>query len=152
SPEGARPDALLLERCAGAEALGFQIELACNGKFGRLPQPYQTVEPVVLDRCQIARFDHRAWALQHDLEVLRSLEADADHGLDPTWAGELLRELNRFCNVWDEDRESWDEAERILAALYTRRNASTTHELSAIGHAHIDTAWLWPLAETYRKV
>ena len=25
------------------------------------------------------------------------------------------------------------------------------HELSAIGHAHIDTAWLWPLAETYRK-
>src|SRR6185503_7711361 len=24
-------------------------------------------------------------------------------------------------------------------------------ELSAIGHAHIDTAWLWPLAETVRK-
>ena len=28
---------------------------------------------------------------------------------------------------------------------------TVTHELSAIGHAHIDTAWLWPLAETYRK-
>ena len=25
------------------------------------------------------------------------------------------------------------------------------HELSAIGHAHIDTAWLWPIAETHRK-
>ena len=23
--------------------------------------------------------------------------------------------------------------------------------MAAIGHAHIDTAWLWPLAETYRK-
>ncbi len=25
------------------------------------------------------------------------------------------------------------------------------HELSAVGHGHIDTAWLWPVAETYRK-
>ena len=25
------------------------------------------------------------------------------------------------------------------------------HEITAIGHAHIDTAWLWPLEETYRK-
>ena len=25
------------------------------------------------------------------------------------------------------------------------------HELSAIGHAHLDTAWLWPIEESYRK-
>ena len=35
--------------------------------------------------------------------------------------------------------------------MLDRRNATITHELSAIGHAHIDTAWLWPIAETYRK-
>ena len=32
------------------------------------------------------------------------------------------------------------------------RNAGSAHEVTAIGHAHIDTAWLWPLAETRRKV
>ena len=38
-----------------------------------------------------------------------------------------------------------------MAPLLERRNATVTHELSAIGHAHLDTAWLWPLAESYRK-
>ncbi|WP_234386560.1 alpha-mannosidase [Streptomyces sp. ERV7] len=28
----------------------------------------------------------------------------------------------------------------------------TAHRISAVGHAHIDSAWLWPLRETVRKV
>jgi alpha-mannosidase len=152
SPDGARPDALLLDAAAGGERLELRVELACNGMFGQLPRPYESLEPVVLDRCQIARFDRRAWKLHHDFDVLRALEADWQNGLDPTWAGELLSELNRVCNVWvDDDRSTWDEAEAILAALLRRRNGSSVHELSAIGHAHLDTAWLWPIEESYRK-
>ena len=153
SHEGPRPDALLIEHAAGGEQLDLRIELACNGKFGQIDRRYSTVEPVVLDRCQIARFDEQAWQLHHDFDVLRRLEADAVNGLDPTWAGELLSELNRFCNVWVEtDRGTWDEAADILQRLLLRRNGSVVHELSAIGHAHIDTAWLWPLEETHRKL
>ena len=152
SPDGARPSAMVLASAAGGERLDLRVELACNGLFGELPRPYAALEPVVLDRCQIARFDERAWRLHHDFDVLRRLEADHAQGLDPTWAGELLSELNRVCNVWSEDdRGTWDEAEAILARLLDRRNATVTHELSAIGHAHLDTAWLWPIAETYRK-
>ena len=33
-----------------------------------------------------------------------------------------------------------------------KRQAEGTHEISAIGHAHIDSAWLWPVRETRRKV
>ena len=137
----------------GGERLDLRVELACNGKFGELPRPYASLEPVVLDRCRIARFDRRAWDLHHDFDVLRRLEADAVNGLDESWAGELLAELNRFCNVWvEDDRSTWDEGEAILKALLAHRNGSHVHELSAIGHAHIDTAWLWPLAETQRKM
>ena len=57
SPDGARPDALLLDPAAGGERLELRVELACNGMFGQLPRPYESLEPVVLDRCQIARFD-----------------------------------------------------------------------------------------------
>jgi len=151
SPDGARPDALLLDRCRGGEQLDLRIEMACNGTFGRLAGPYESLQPVVLDRALIARFDDRAWSLFHDLDVLRRLEADAANGLDPAWAGLLLQELNRFCNVWDEDPATWDEAAAILARLYQQRNGGVVHRLSAIGHAHLDTAWLWPLAETCRK-
>jgi alpha-mannosidase len=35
--------------------------------------------------------------------------------------------------------------------LLDARNATIAHELSAIAHAHLDTAWLWPLDETRRK-
>ena len=30
-------------------------------------------------------------------------------------------------------------------------NGSTAPTMYAFGHAHIDVAWLWPLAETERK-
>jgi alpha-mannosidase len=130
----------VLTASAEAGPLEAQVELACNGLFGA------QASPVELERCELALFDSGAWELYFDFETLRALENDA--GLDPSLAGELRSELNRFCNVWEHDR---DEARQILHALYERRNGTRAHELAAIGHAHLDTAWLWPLAETYRK-
>ena len=41
-------------------------------------------------------------------------------------------------------------AEALREAL-RKKNGGSAHEISAVGHAHIDTAWLWPLRETIRK-
>ncbi|HZT91319.1 MAG TPA: glycoside hydrolase family 38 C-terminal domain-containing protein [Gaiellaceae bacterium] len=131
---GERPEAMLVAAAAGGERVEARLELACNGMFGR------TSHPAELVRCELAPFDADAWRLYHDFETLRALAAD--ERLDPAWTGRLRSELNRFCNEWDP---------AILAALYEQRNASHGHRLFAVGHAHIDTAWLWPLAETYRK-
>jgi len=112
--------------------VAFQVELACNGLFGA------QAAPVELTRCELGRFDPEAWTLAHDFELLRQLELEAE----PAWSAVLRRELERFCDERDP---------AILAALYEHRNATHAHEVVAVGHAHIDTAWLWPLAETYRK-
>jgi alpha-mannosidase len=127
-------DAVLARAAAGGEQIELEVELACNGLFGRQQLPFE------LHRAEIGRFDPDAWRLWLDFETLRALAVEP--GLDASWAGELLSELNRFCNEGDP---------AILAALHERRNASTAHELAALGHAHLDTAWLWPLAETRRK-
>jgi len=129
-----RPDATVLEHARGGERVELALELACNGLFGQQEAPPEVV------LCQLARFDEDAWRLFHDFDVLRALEAS--DSLEPGWAGHLRAELNRFCNKQDP---------AILAELYEHRNGTRAHEISAIGHAHIDTAWLWPLAETYRK-
>ena len=129
-----RPEATLIRKAQGGERLELALELACNGLFGQLDTPPEVT------RCQIALFDEEAWRLYHDFEFLRALEASDT--LEPGWAGRLRAELNRFCNEQDT---------AILAALYQHHNGTRVHEISAIGHAHIDTAWLWPLAETYRK-
>jgi len=153
---GDRPDAVLLKQARGGETLHFQIEMACNGKFGIIGNPHSwTLSHYVLEQCDIAVFDPLAWEIYHDFHVLQELEATIQKigGFnDRTWGGFLLAEINRFVNAMDvDDRKSWPEAHSILKTLYKNHNGSIVHELSAIGHAHIDTAWLWPLAETWRK-
>jgi alpha-mannosidase len=76
------------------------------------------------------------------LDGRRQLEAEP--ALEPAWAGLLLAELNRFCAVWDGGDQA--AAREILIALLAHGNAARVHRMTAIGHAHLDTAWLWPLA------
>ena len=43
-------------------------------------------------------------------------------------------------------------AREVLAPALAVRAADGVHTISAVGHAHIDSAWLWPIRETRRKV
>nr|MBA3330394.1 alpha-mannosidase [Actinomycetota bacterium] len=131
-------DAVLAERADAGAALPVEVELACNGLFGR------TEAPVELHRCELAVFDPQAWQLLHDFETLRALEAV--ESVDPSFAGVLRSELERFCDLWPGK-----DAHAILIGLLEHRNGTHAHEVAAIGHAHLDTAWLWPLAESHRK-
>jgi alpha-mannosidase len=164
-----RPAARLIQSAKGGEHLTFYIEVACNRAFGAREAGHPHTEPYALDACEIRRRDEDAWSLFHDYETLRELEADREPrqeprsfggvapklvrpALDTTWSGRLLHELNRVCNVLDpDDKATWPQAREILTGLLGARNGSVAHELSAIGHAHIDTAWLWPIEETRRK-
>jgi alpha-mannosidase len=151
-----RPEATIVASAAGGERIAFELEIACNDPFGAGVHgagpvaPYRSRPPFVLDRCELARFDPAAHRLLLDFAVLRALEAE--EGVDPAFAGELLAGLDDVATAWQpDDRATWDRAEAILAALYTRHAAGGPHELSAVGHAHLDTAWLWPLEESRRK-
>jgi alpha-mannosidase len=152
-----RPFATLVAAAAGGERLRCEVEIACNDPFGYGVEgegaagPYRTVSPFVLDACELARFDADAWRLLFDFAILRELERAA--GVDPALAGDLLAGLDAFCDAWSEgDRAGWARAGRILAELYERHAGGGPHELAAVGHGHIDTGWLWPLEETWRKV
>ncbi|MEI9991938.1 MAG: alpha-mannosidase [Rhizomicrobium sp.] len=164
-----RHTAPLTPAARGGETITLYIEIACNRAFGAAEAGHPATEAYQLIACDIGRFDPDAWSLFHDFDVLRQLEADREPpqtprstggvapklvrpALDTTWAGKLLHDLNRACNLIDpEDRTTWDAGRPILAGLLAARNGTVAHELTAIGHAHIDTAWLWPIEETRRK-
>ena len=66
---------------------------------------------------------------------------------------ELRYALNESVNEFDhDDPSSIKRAAGALRGVMRRRNGETVHTVSAVGHAHIDTAWLWPLRETIRKM
>ena len=135
-----RPEAMLFERAQGGDAVDVELELASNDPFGFGESGQGRELDFVLRRCELARFDREAWDVWCDFSLLAALESAP--GVDEAWAGELLAQLYAF--TVDGDR-------RRLAALLARGSGSLL-ELSAVGHAHLDTAWLWPLEETWRKL
>ena len=139
-PRQLRPDATLVDRAEGGERVAFALEIACNDPFGFGESGQGAAAAFQLVRCEIARFDADAWRLWHDVELLRALELEP--GIEPAWAGALLAELHAFTLDGDRGR-----LERLLA-----RPSGDLHRMSAIGHAHLDTAWLWPLEESWRKL
>ena len=44
-----------------------------------------------------------------------------------------------------------EKARAALALVHSIGNSQPVHLVTAVGHAHIDTAWLWPIRETKRK-
>ncbi|MDO5728762.1 MAG: glycoside hydrolase family 38 C-terminal domain-containing protein [Actinomycetaceae bacterium] len=102
-------------------------------------------------RAEVATFNHEAWDLYFDLEVLHGLARN----LDPTSTrrAQIVAALDRAASALNPANvlESADRARQILRPELERHAASSAHHLHAIGHAHIDCAWLWPLRETVRK-
>lgn len=104
-----------------------------------------------LVRAELAVRDSQVWGLLHDVEVLDQLM----HELDPAGPRrhEILRALERAADATDphDVPGSAAAARAELADVLSRPAHASAHRISAVGHAHIDSAWLWPLRETVRK-
>ncbi|MFG2598406.1 alpha-mannosidase [Streptomyces sp. NPDC048462] len=106
----------------------------------------------VLARMDLALFDENVWNLVQDLEVLGELMQELP--VDGARRWDLLRAVGRCLDTVDlQDVNGTAAAAREqLAAVLAAPAQPSAHRISAVGHAHIDSAWLWPLRETVRKV
>ena len=66
----------------------------------------------------------------------------------------ILRSLERAADVLDPDDAAGtaSAARAELAEVLASPAEASAHRIAAVGHAHIDSAWLWPVRETMRKV
>jgi len=91
-----------------------------------------------------------------DVETLIQLRDTLDP--DSLRLSKIDEALRQFTYVVDFELpldamlESVREGREILQPLLDCVNGSTTPEMFGFGHSHIDVAWLWPLAETERKM
>ena len=140
-----RPAYRLTKSAAGGEHLTLYVEMACNRLFG-----IEGGLRFILKQAEIAAFDRDAWDLLWDFKVIADMAVELPE--NSPRAGQALQAGNNIVNaVRLDDRATWAEGRRIAAAFYSAHNGDGQHNLSAVGYAHLDTAWLWPLAETHRK-
>ena len=105
-----------------------------------------------LGRVDIAKRDLTVWELIQDVDTLVGLV-----GVLPTSSvrrAEIVDALERMVDGMDPDDIAGTASlgREILSPTLASPSVASTLNVSAVGHAHIDCAWLWPARETVRKV
>ncbi|WP_230993572.1 alpha-mannosidase [Streptomyces endocoffeicus] len=105
-----------------------------------------------LRRAETAVFSPDVHALSCDLDVLGGLAAELGEEEPRRWR--LLRAIEESLDVYtaESPEASAREARTVLAPLLASPAHASAHRITAVGHAHMDSAWLWPLRETVRKL
>lgn len=142
-------------------SVGLVVEAGANpnmGEFMNNPTPAgdrltAPDEPVwTFGGAELVVRNDDVWHLWLDVEVLMGVMKE--HPEDSTLRATLLRTLERAADAVDacgvlEDAAA---ARDVLAPVIASGAGRSAQVMSAIGHAHIDSAWLWPIRETRRKV
>ena len=126
-----------------------------------LPEGGQFVDPLKegarrkLGKCTYGIWNEDAYQLYMDVDTLfRLLDVLDDTSLR---ASKICDALEQFTLIVDFEQDratrnaSYIKAREALRPYMQATNGSTMPVFYAVGNAHLDLAWCWPLAETYRK-
>ncbi len=122
---------------------------------GLYQDPLEEGRRRTLGVCTFGIWDEDAYQLYMDVQTLLGLLEVVD--LSSLRAAKIAEALEQFTLTVDfeQDREarqaSYREASAQLRPVMEAVNGSTQPVFYAIGNAHLDLAWLWPMAETHRK-
>lgn len=97
----------------------------------------------------MGRFNVEAWNLANDFEVLLSLLRTLPE--KSYRAVQLNMALNEAVSAYADDPANAAAARSCVAPQLAMRATDSALSTAAVGHAHIDTGWLWPVRETIRK-
>lgn len=152
----------IAETAAGDEPVELYLEAASNPVLLDYHPFLPTQEGDILTsskeplyrarRMDLAVFEPEVFDLSLDLEVLFELQAELP-ATSPRRM-RILQAMDDALDVLDLQHivETAGDARARLADVLAAPAEASAHRISAVGHAHIDSAWLWPVRETIRKV
>ncbi|CAH1250253.1 MAN2C1 [Branchiostoma lanceolatum] len=151
-----RTDFILTKKLDKAQPyhVTLYVEMAANGMFGAgggtmisAPDPNRTF---TLSRAELAVLDRDVYDLLMDFEVIIDMAKHISEENQRSY--QALYTANQMVNVCDvRDKSTYARAREIARNFLSQRNGDSQHVIHAMGHCHIDSAWLWPYAETIRK-
>ena len=149
---------LITTDAVAGEQVELFVEAAANppSPFGANPWPLLLPDPhgadlFTLQQADLHVRDPEFDEFWHTFRILVELLTELPE--NEPYSARLGAGLEHACNLLDlpDISDSWRRTMPVLQELLTHRAAPKSHAMSIVGHAHIDTAWLWPLRETVRK-
>ena len=133
-----------LEQADGGEEIAIWADAGNNDLFGNL-QNNGTIQQAAIAVCH-----EELRELYYDYEVLHNLLQQLPE--DSARYQRILYALYKASIRMNEFTEAEAKLARAdLAPELKKQNGDYSLQVSAIGHAHLDLAWLWPIRETIRK-
>lgn len=143
----------LTDKAAGGEAIDILVQTYAHNKETTVhaPEKPRTPEPEDYKGFLLATLDTDILDFAYDIEAaLHHYEALPEN--DPL-GHHLLRAMNDAINsAAGAGRKGMLAARKTLRETLSSFNGEVSHEITAVGHAHLDTAWLWPLRVTELKM
>jgi alpha-mannosidase len=134
----------ILDVAQGGETLEVWAEAGCNDLFGELR------ENGTVKEAAIAIFDEPVRALYYDFEVLLDFLKSLPEN-SPRRQKILVALTDVTHMLYRGVTAVTERARQRLRPLLEQHGGDPALQISAIGHAHMDLAWLWPIRETIRK-
>nr|XP_057931009.1 alpha-mannosidase 2C1 isoform X2 [Doryrhamphus excisus] len=154
--EGEKMSYILSDSLTEEEPLSMTIfvEMACNGLFGAGhgsmiagPDPNKKFS---VQKAELVVFNRDVRELMTDFEMLIDIVKELGEGEQRSY--QALFTVNEMVNVCDPtDPRSFSKAHSLAHTFFSQHNGQSQHTVHAMGHCHIDSAWLWPYEETIRK-
>jgi len=135
------------------------VEAAANGLFGvtlapgpfqrKTDKPHGSYEARVV-HASLCLFDENLWHLYLDMVHLITIFDLIDP--DSVKAARVLHALFQAVQTYHEEPARAGLCRTILSVELAKHAVPSAMTTTVVGHSHIDTAWLWRLRETRRKV
>ena len=152
-----RTRVLIPKTCIKNNEVEIWVETAANSLFGIFvdvdpeqenPKRHGTFDAKV-ETIDIGIFREDIWHLYLDVRILLGLIEKLEK--DSTQRLRIINSLNKAVIAFKDDKKDAGSSRNILSAELNKRASSSELKVAAVGHAHIDTGWLWPVKETIRK-
>lgn len=102
-----------------------------------------------LQRAFVVRRNPLMQDIYWDFDVLMDYVGAADE--QNPYKYRILNGLRRVRNLIVYRDEQWYEKAKAITRELLNLSGEDTTRVTAVGHAHLDLAWLWPIRESYRK-
>ncbi|SHO47578.1 alpha-mannosidase [Anaerocolumna xylanovorans] len=134
----------LYDNAQGGETVDIWMDAGCNDLFGSLKNDGKILEADIAIQCVDIRKLYYDYLVLYELLMCLAKDSARYNQI-------LFKLYEASLHLKNYDEAEIREALGVTGKLLEKTGGDCGLSFTAIGHSHLDLAWLWPIRETIRK-